>query len=142
MLYQVMVSELNNGYENGDIVFQTTNKKEAIQYLHRFAKIKEPEDYRIGVHYQAYVIEKDSHGDVIDQRWIPNAIQPQRLVRNEYGRIIDFAAAVILMDDDLREDIHQKLAPCSDQRFFNAYAKAHAQRFNEIWESAKAHPVM
>jgi hypothetical protein len=141
MLYQVMVSELNNGYENGDIVFQTTNKKEAIQYLHRFAKIKEPEDYHIGVHYQAYVIEKDSHGDVIDLRWIPNAIQPQRLVRNEYGITIDFETSVMLMDDALREELHAKLSPCSDQRFFNAYAKAHVQKFNELWEPAKIHPV-
>jgi len=65
----------------------------------------------------------------------------QHFVHNQFGVKIDFAAAVILMDDDLREDIHQKLAPCSDQRFFNAYAKAHVQKFNELWELAKSHPV-
>jgi hypothetical protein len=88
---------------------------------------------------------------LVDRNWEPVKFvwgkRPRKkgtipnFVHNQFGVKIDFAAAVILMDDDLREEIHQKLAPCSDQRFFNAYAKAHVQKFNELWELAKSRPV-
>lgn len=35
---------------------------------------------------------------------------------NEYGKEINYAVAENLMDDDLREEIHRELAPCSEQR--------------------------
>jgi hypothetical protein len=41
------------------------------------------------------------------------------------GREVDFDAAVALMDDDIREELHEELSPCSDQRFFNAYLEQH-----------------
>ena len=44
---------------------------------------------------------------------------------------VNFSAVVALMDDDLREELHEKLSPCSDQEFFEAYAKAHKEKFNE-----------
>lgn len=43
----------------------------------------------------------------------------------------DYDAAVNLMDDDLREEVHADLAPCADQRFIEEYAKRHEQRFGE-----------
>lgn len=61
-------------------------------------------------------------------------------VINEYGVIVDYDASVLLMDDDLREDIHRELAPCADQEFFNEYAKRHAEKFGEIFELAKENP--
>lgn len=33
------------------------------------------------------------------------------------GREIDFDAAVALMDDDIREELHEELSPCTAQRF-------------------------
>lgn len=48
-----------------------------------------------------------------------------------YGREIDFDAAVALMDDDIREELHEELSPCSDQRFFNAYLEQHYADFGE-----------
>lgn len=62
-------------------------------------------------------------------------------VKNENGKELNFDAAVILMDDDIREELHDELAPCTDQEFFDAYAKAHAEKFGEEWELAKANPV-
>lgn len=59
---------------------------------------------------------------------------------NGYGVIVDYDMAVLLMDDDLREDIHRELAPCTDQEFFNEYAKRRAEKFGEIWELAKENP--
>jgi hypothetical protein len=37
------------------------------------------------------------------------------------------------MDDDLREQIHAELAPCTGQEFVDAYAKAHEAKFGEVW---------
>ncbi|ACU93984.1 hypothetical protein Ccur_02570 [Cryptobacterium curtum DSM 15641] len=46
------------------------------------------------------------------------------------GNEIDFEAAVNLMDDEIREELHEKMAPCSNQEFLEAYAKAHAEKFD------------
>lgn len=54
-------------------------------------------------------------------------------VKNAYGKEINFDAAVNLMDDDLREQLHDDIAPCSNQYFFNAYCIAHAEKFGEDW---------
>ena len=54
-----------------------------------------------------------------------------RIVKNEYGTEIDYEAAVMLMDDDIREKIHSDLAPCTDQEFFHAYCKAHEEKYGE-----------
>lgn len=51
---------------------------------------------------------------------------------DEAGKPIkDFDAVVNLMDDDLREGVHAKLAPCTYQAFLVAYAKAHKAKFGE-----------
>jgi len=47
------------------------------------------------------------------------------------GKPFDCDAAVNLMDDDLREELHAELAPCTDQEFFDAYVKAHLEKFGE-----------
>jgi hypothetical protein len=48
---------------------------------------------------------------------------------NLNGKTIDFDAAVNLMDDDIREALHSKMAPCTDQEFIDAYVEAHAAKF-------------
>lgn len=45
------------------------------------------------------------------------------------GNDIDFDAAVMLMDDGLREKLHADMAPCTEQQFLDAYAQAHAEKF-------------
>lgn len=62
------------------------------------------------------------------------------VVKNEYGVVIDYDIAVAFMDDDLREQIHGELAPCTNQEFFDEYAKRHEENFLEIWELAKENP--
>ena len=61
-------------------------------------------------------------------------------VKNNYGVEIESNAAVNLMDDDLREELSADLAPCTEQEFFEAYAKAHDNKFGEAWELAKENP--
>lgn len=41
----------------------------------------------------------------------------RKTVVNEYGVNVDYDLAVSMMDDDLREEIHGDLAPCTDQQF-------------------------
>jgi len=62
-------------------------------------------------------------------------------VVNENGYELDFEVAVNLMDDEIREALHEEIAPCTDQEFFDAYAKAHSEKFGEDWELSKANPV-
>lgn len=63
------------------------------------------------------------------------------VVVNEYGVNVDYDVAVSLMDDEIREELHFQLAPCTEQEFFDAYVKAHFEKFGEEWELAKEHPV-
>lgn len=41
-----------------------------------------------------------------------------KTVINSFGTEIDFDAAVVLMDDTIREELAFELAPCTDQEFF------------------------
>ena len=58
------------------------------------------------------------------------AKQADKYVQDEDGRTVDYAAAVELMDDDLREQLHLEMAPCTNQEFYDAYVKAHAAKYN------------
>ena len=62
------------------------------------------------------------------------------LVINPYGIEIDFDTAGALMDDDIREEVHAELAPCTPQAFFDRYCKRHEERYGEPWELAKPNP--
>lgn len=62
------------------------------------------------------------------------------MVINKNGAEIDFDAAVQLMDDDVREAVHDELAPCTEQEFFTAYETAHFAKFGEEWELSKSNP--
>lgn len=44
---------------------------------------------------------------------------------------VDFEGAVNLMDDEIREALHAELAPCTEQEFFDAYCKAHDEKYGE-----------
>lgn len=62
-------------------------------------------------------------------------------VLNKAGVWIDFRAAVALMDDDICDDLHAEIAPCSDQDFFEAYEDAHEEKYGEEWELSKTNPI-
>jgi hypothetical protein len=50
------------------------------------------------------------------------------LLNNE---TVDFDVAVNLMDDDIREVLHNELSPCSEQEFMDAYTDAHQKKYGE-----------
>lgn len=54
-------------------------------------------------------------------------------VINSCGEEVDFQASVNYMDDEIRERLHEELSPCTNQEFFDAYAKAHKEKFHEEW---------
>ena len=59
--------------------------------------------------------------------------------RNDYQ--LDFDAAVNLMDDEIREGLHNEITPCTEQEFFTAYENAHEAKYGEEWELSKANPT-
>ena len=62
-------------------------------------------------------------------------------VTNEYGYKLDFDAAAMFMDDEIREELHMDMAPCGEQEFFDAYCKAHESKFGETWFLAEPNPT-
>ena len=63
-------------------------------------------------------------------------------VKNDYGVEIDYTDAVAMMDNDIREELHHKIAPCTNQAFFDAYCVEHREKFGEDFEFAKRNPVV
>ena len=61
-------------------------------------------------------------------------------VINMNGTEIDYDAAVELMDDEICESLNFEIAPCTEQEFFTAYEKAHAEKYGEEWELSKENP--
>lgn len=47
---------------------------------------------------------------------------------------VDFNACVALMDDDLREEVHADLAPCTEQEFLDEYYKRHFAKYGAEFE--------
>lgn len=62
------------------------------------------------------------------------------MVRNQHGNWINFTTAVFLMDDEIREQIHNEFAPCTEQEFFDAYCAAHATAYGEEFELNRLNP--
>lgn len=60
-------------------------------------------------------------------------------ITNTWGTEIDFTAAATLMDDEIREEIAGTVD--TEQEFFDAYCKAHEEKYGEEFELAKANPV-
>ena len=59
-------------------------------------------------------------------------------VINMNGTEINYEAAVELMDDEIREIICGTVD--TEQEFFNAYEKAHAEKYGVEWELSKENP--
>ncbi len=63
-----------------------------------------------------------------------------KMVINMNGTEIDYDVAVSLMDDEIRESLCNERWFDSDQEFFAAYEKSHADKYGEDWELSKANP--
>lgn len=45
-----------------------------------------------------------------------------------------FDACVAMMDDDIREELHGDIAPCTEQEFLDQYCKLHEKKYGEPFE--------
>lgn len=62
------------------------------------------------------------------------------MVINKSGVEINYEAAIVFMDDEIREALHLEMAPCTEQDFFTAYEIEHEKKFGEEWELSKENP--
>lgn len=46
------------------------------------------------------------------------------------GCEVDFDACVNLMDEEIREALHNEIAPCDEQYFLDCYIEEHAKKYN------------
>lgn len=53
------------------------------------------------------------------------------VINTRTNETMDFEAAVMMMDDEIRESIHNEMAPCTDQEFMSAYVEAHFEKYGE-----------
>lgn len=63
-------------------------------------------------------------------------------VTNEWGTEFDYEVAINFMEDELREKLHMRLAPCTEQEFFDAYAKAYEKKYGEKWVLSSPNPTI
>lgn len=47
------------------------------------------------------------------------------------SNMVDFDICVSMMDDDIREQLHRELAPCTNQEFLDAYVDKHFEKYGE-----------
>lgn len=71
-----------------------------------------------------------------DLEWVKSDREGQSMVKNSWGTEFDFDVTVNYMDDEIRERIHNELAPCTEQEFFDAYCKA-----DKDWVFNEKNPV-
>lgn len=50
------------------------------------------------------------------------------------GGLVDFDAAVNLMDDEIRDRLHDDMAPCGEQEFVDAYCREHQRKFGKAFQ--------
>lgn len=46
----------------------------------------------------------------------------------------DWDVIVEYMDDEIREQVHSELAPCTNEEFLNRYAELHKEQFGEEFQ--------
>lgn len=51
--------------------------------------------------------------------------------KEEYDRDPEFYMASTYMDDEIREEVHRELAPCTNEEFMEEYKKRHMEKFGE-----------
>ena len=60
-------------------------------------------------------------------------VKQMKTIKDYNGNNIDFEAAVMLMDDEIREQLHGTGIE-DEQEFYNAYCEKHYEKYNEEFE--------
>ncbi len=69
-----------------------------------------------------------------DTNLCPECIEKRNNEVTVNGRQYDMRAVINLMDDELREEIHMDLAPCTDQMFVDEYCRRHLAKYGEEFQ--------
>ena len=117
------------------------NRKEAAMLLEM--PYRTLENWENGVNYPAPYIERLIIKEL--EEYSPADAKAGNIVTNDYGVDIDYDIAVNMMDDEIREQLHEELVmqsdqDCTEQKFFDEYCKAHEDKYGEEWELAKENP--
>ena len=117
------------------------NRKEAAMLLEM--PYRTLENWENGVNYPALYIERLIIKEL--EEYAPADAKAGNIVTNDYGVDIDYDIAVNMMDDEIREQLHEELVmqsdqDCTEQKFFDEYCKAHEDKYGEEWELAKENP--
>lgn len=117
------------------------NRKEAAQLLEM--PYRTLENWENDVRYPAPYIERLIIKEL--EEYTPVDAKADNTVTNSYGTDVDFEIAVNMMDDEIREQLHEELVmqsdeECTEQKFFDEYCKAHEDKYGEEWELAKENP--
>lgn len=117
------------------------NRKEAAMLLEM--PYRTLENWENGVNYPAPYIERLIIK--VLEEYSPADAKAGNIVTNDYGVDINYDVAVNLMDDEIREQLHEELVmqsdqDCTEQKFFDEYCKAHEDKYGEEWELAKENP--
>ena len=117
------------------------NRKEAAMLLEM--PYRTLENWENGVNYPAPYIERLIIKEL--EEYSPADAKAGNIVTNDYGVDINYDVAVNLMDDEIREQLHEELVmqsdqDCTEQKFFDEYCKAHEDKYGEEWELAKENP--
>lgn len=54
------------------------------------------------------------------------------------GFVIEMSSALQLMDDTIREDVHERMcdiAPCTNQEFLDEYCRCHLEKYGEAFRA-------
>lgn len=61
-------------------------------------------------------------------------------IENSYGQNFDWDTVVNLMDDDIREQVHAEIAPCTPQEFYNRYCVLHFEKYGDYFGFEYSNP--
>ena len=51
-----------------------------------------------------------------------------------YNDEVDFNTLINLMDDKIREKVHNEIAPCTEQEFINRYIEEHEKKYKKKFQ--------
>ena len=88
-------------------------------------KSKESEN----IHNRSYVVHKRQ----LYYNQKGKEVKQMKTIKDYNGNNIDFEAAVMLMDDEIREQLHGTGIE-DEQEFYNAYCEKHYEKYNEEFE--------
>ena len=89
-------------------------------------KSKESEN----IHNRSYVVHKRQ---LYYNQKKGKEVKQMKTIKDYNGNNIDFEAAVMLMDDEIREQLHG-MGIEDEQEFYNAYCEKHYEKYNEEFE--------